>query len=478
MTATPFWIAGRPEHGDTEVVVRHPFDDQVAGTTTWAMPTQVEAAVSAAAGAADETAELPAHRRATALRHVADALRDSAETVAELITAESGKPIRWARVEVTRAIGTFTFAAEEARRFDGVTQRLDTDPGAAGRMALTRRFPLGPVLGITPFNFPLNLVAHKLAPAIAVGAPVVIKPAPATPLSALHLGRLLADTDLPAGAVSIVPVPNEAAGDLAADDRFAVVSFTGSDTVGWALADRLPRRKVVLELGGNAAALICDDWDDPADLDYAAERIATFGNYQAGQSCISVQRVFVPRDRCDDFTELLVSKVRALPSGDPRDDACVVGPLISRDAAGRVADWIDDAVAAGATLHCGGERDGNTVAPAVLSGVPAGRPLAEREVFGPVLVVEPVDDTDAGLAAVDDSRYGLQAGVFTRRIDVAARAHRRLRVGGVIIGDVPSFRADQMPYGGTKASGIGREGVAATMADYTEPRVMVLPDML
>ncbi|MFD0557399.1 succinate semialdehyde dehydrogenase [Stackebrandtia endophytica] len=472
MTATPFWIAGQPQHGDRELIVNHPFDDGEAGRTSWADTSQVEAAVAAAASVADEFAETPAHVRSRALRHVADRLSERAEQVAQLITAESGKPIRWSRVEVTRAVSTFTWAAEEARRFGGTMQRLDTDPNAEGRTAVTRRFPYGPVLGITPFNFPVNLVAHKLAPSIAVGAPILIKPAPATPLSALLLGELLAETDLPAGAVSVVPVPNEEAPALAADERFPVISFTGSDVVGWQLADSLPRRKVTLELGGNAAALVCADFDD---LDWAADRIATFGNYQAGQSCISVQRVFVHRDHYDRFLPLLVDKVAALATGDPTDDDCVVGPLISSAAAQRVTEWIDEAVNSGARLHCGGQRDGNLVSPAVLTDVPRDAKLAESEVFGPVLIVEPVADDTAGLAAINASRYGLQAGVFTTRIDLAATAHRRLKVGGVIIGDVPSFRADQMPYGGTKASGTGREGVASAMEDLTEAKVLVLP---
>jgi acyl-CoA reductase-like NAD-dependent aldehyde dehydrogenase len=478
MTDTAYWVAGRPEHGEQAVDISHPFDGSAVGRTSWATPGHVEEAVAAAAAVAAETAALPAHVRAAACHHVARRLAEDAEQVAQLITAENGKPLRWSRIEVARAVSTFTWAAEEARRFAGSVQRLDTDASAAGRLALTRRFPYGPVLGIAPFNFPLNLVAHKVAPAIAVGAPIVVKPAPATPLSALYLGELLARTDLPAGAFSVLPVPNERAGELAADPRLPVVSFTGSDAVGWSLKESLPRKRVTLELGGNAAVLVCGDWSSESDLDYAAERIATFGNYQAGQSCISVQRVFVESSVAAGFVERLADKVSNLVTGDPRGEDCVVGPLISEEAARRVESWVAEAVAGGATLVCGGERRAACVEPALLTGVAADATLSTEEVFGPVLTVTEVADVPAGLAAINDSRYGLQAGVFTHRMDVAARAHRELVVGGVIVGDVPSFRADQMPYGGSKASGVGREGVASAMDDYTEPRVMVLPEML
>ena len=459
-------------------MVRNPYDGTVVGTVGQATGEQVDRAVAAAAEVAPTTAALPAHVRSDACRHVADRLAADAEQVAQLITAENGKPIQWARIEVARAVSTFGWAAEEARRFAGRMQRLDTDPGAVGRLALTRRFPIGPVLGITPFNFPLNLVAHKVAPAIAVGAPVVVKPAPATPLSALYLGELLAETGLPAGAFSVLPIPNSAAPALAADPRLPVVSFTGSDTVGWALREALPRKHVTLELGGNAAAILCEDWSDAADLDFACRRIATFGYYQAGQSCISVQRVLVHRSRYREVVDRLAAAVAALTTGDPTDPDCVVGPMISAEAAGRVADWIEEARTAGATVVVGGRRDGAQLAPTLLTDVPEGTKVLDREIFGPVVSVAAVDDLSEGIAAVNRSRFGLQAGVFTRRYDVAARAHRELAVGGVIIGDVPSFRADQMPYGGVKDSGVGREGVASAMEDYTQPRVMVLPDML
>jgi acyl-CoA reductase-like NAD-dependent aldehyde dehydrogenase len=465
---TPFYVAGKPETSDDVVIVRHPYDGREVGRTGNATPDQVERAVAAAA-AAPRT--LPVHVRATALDQLSRRLKEREDEVARLITAENGKPLKWARAETARAVSTFRWAAEETRRFSGELQRLDTDPAAEGRIAVVQRRVRGPVLGISPFNFPLNLVAHKLAPAIAVGAPIVVKPAPATPLSALLLGEILAETDLPEGMVSILPVPNDRAPLLVADPRLPVVSFTGSGPVGWQIRDAVPRKHVTLELGGNAAVLVCADW---TDLDWAAGRIATFSNYQAGQSCIAVQRVLVHSSRYEALTEAIVAKVQALKTGDPYDEETDVGPMISPDAARRVETWVGEALAAGATLHTGGIRDGSAYAPTVLTGVPRDAKVSAEEVFGPVLVVEPVESDEAGFAAVNDSAYGLQAGVFTRNLATAFRAARTIDVGGLIVGDVPSYRADPMPYGGVKGSGTGREGLRSAMEDYTEPRVMVL----
>ncbi|WP_433531588.1 aldehyde dehydrogenase family protein [Micromonospora sp. CA-263727] len=474
MEPTPFFVAGRPTQGAGELSVHHPYDGRLVGRTTLATAEQVEAAVAAAAGVAATAAALPAHARAAALDHVSRRLAERAEEIAALITAENGKPVKWARAEVGRAVSTFRWAAEEARRFSGELQRLDTDPAATGRIAMVRRVPKGPVLGISPFNFPLNLVAHKVAPAIAVGAPIIVKPAPATPLSALLLGEILAETELPAGAFSVLPLPNERAAELVSDARLPVVSFTGSGPVGAAIRRSAPEKHVTLELGGNAAALICEDWAGDEDLTFAAHRIATFSNYQAGQSCIAVQRVYVHGWLYDGFLPRLVAAVRELRTGDPADPLTDVGPLVSEAAARRVEDWVEEAVAAGATIETGGRREGASYAPTVLSGVPKEARVCTEEVFGPVLVVDRVENDAAGFAAVNDSAYGLQAGVFTRRLDVAFAAARTLEVGGVIIGDVPSYRADQMPYGGVKGSGVGREGLRSAMDDYTAPRVTVL----
>jgi acyl-CoA reductase-like NAD-dependent aldehyde dehydrogenase len=470
---TAFYVAGAAAHGDEEVTVTHPYDGRPVGRTTWARNEQVEAAVAAAAEVAGQAAALPAHVRATALDHVSRRLAERREEIATLITAENGKPLKWARIEADRAVSVFRWAAEEARRFTGDLQRLDTDAAGAGRLALVKRVPRGPVLGISPFNFPLNLVAHKIAPALAVGAPIVLKPAPATPLTALLLGEILAETDLPAGMFSVLPIPNDRAAALVADPRLPIVSFTGSGPVGAQIRRSAPDKHVTLELGGNAAVLLCGDYATDADLSWAAQRVATFGTYQAGQSCIAVQRVYVHAGLTG-FLPRLLDAVTALRTGDPRDPEVEVGPMISEDAAKRVEEWVDEAVAAGATVAAGGKRDGATYPPTVLTGVPAGAKVVAEEVFGPVLVVSEVADDAAGFAAINDSAYGLQAGVFTHSIQTAFAAHRELQVGGVIVGDVPSYRADQMPYGGVKGSGVGREGVASAMDDYTEPRVMVL----
>ncbi|MGY1813336.1 aldehyde dehydrogenase family protein [Blastococcus sp. SYSU D00820] len=469
----PFWIAGSPATGTERLEVVSPHDGAVAGVTTTATAEQVEAAVAAASAVAAETAALPAHVRAAALDTVSRRLAERADEVADLITAESGKPLKWSRLEVSRAVSTFRWGAEEARRWSGTLQRLDTDPAATGRMALVRRAPRGPVLGIAPFNFPLNLVAHKVAPAIAVGAPIVLKPAPATPLSALLLGEILAETALPAGSWSVLPVPNEVAAELVRDPRLPVVSFTGSVPVGWSIRDAVPRKHVTLELGGNAAVVVAPDQDDAA-LDWAAQRIATFAMYQAGQSCVSVQRVFAHRDVAAALTDRVVAAVEKLVTGDPTDAATDVGPLIDEGAARRVESWVAEAVAGGARLLTGGTRDGAAYAPTVLADAAATAKVSCEEVFGPVVVLDTVDSVDEAFARVNDSRFGLQAGVFTRDLQLAFRAARELEVGGVVVGDVPSYRADQMPYGGLKDSGAGREGVHAAMEDLTEERVLVL----
>ncbi|MEV7416702.1 aldehyde dehydrogenase family protein [Streptomyces sp. NPDC089919] len=476
MTSThAFWLAGRQATGEDSFDVHNPWDGRLVGTVSVPTDAQVEEAVAAAYAVTAEFSATPAHVRAAALDHVSKRLVERTEEIAQLISAENGKPIKWARGEVGRAVSVFRFAAEEARRFNGgEAQRLDTDAGGVGRLALTRRFVKGPVLGIAPFNFPLNLCAHKVAPAIAVGAPIILKPAPATPLSGLILGELLAETDLPAGSWSVLPVANDKMPALVKDERLPVISFTGSDTVGYAIQQSVPHKHCTLELGGNAAAVVLADWASDADLDWAATRIATFSNYQAGQSCISVQRVIADAAVYDRLVEKVVAKVQAQVTGDPADDATDVGPLVSEDAAKRVEAWVDEAVSAGAKLLAGGKREGASFEPTVLAEVPDGVKLACEEVFGPVLTLHKVEGTDEAFAKVNDSKFGLQTGVFTRDVQIAFRAHRELEVGGVIIGDAPSYRADQMPYGGVKQSGVGREGVRYAMDDYTYERVLVL----
>ncbi|MFE0650710.1 aldehyde dehydrogenase family protein [Streptomyces sp. NPDC059534] len=476
MTTThAFWLAGREATGEATFDVTNSYDGRLVGKVSVPTEAQVEEAVAAAHAVVDEFAATPAHVRAAALDHVSKRLAERTEEIALLISAENGKPIKWARGEVGRAVSVFRFAAEEARRWNaGEAQRLDTEAGGAGRLALTRRIPKGVVLGIAPFNFPLNLSAHKVAPAIAVGAPIILKPAPSTPISSLILGEILAETDLPAGSWSILTVPNDRMPALVQDERLPVISFTGSDKVGYAIQQSVPHKHCTLELGGNAAAVVLPDWSSEEDLDWAASRIATFSNYQGGQSCISVQRVIVDSSVHDRLLPKIVAAVESQVTGDPSDSATDVGPLVDEAAAQRVESWVDEAVAAGAKLLTGGKREGATYAPTVLTDLPADVTLARAEVFGPVLTITKVDGEAEAFAAVNDSDFGLQAGVFTRDLQTAFRAHRALEVGGVIVGDVPSYRADQMPYGGAKRSGVGREGVKYAMDDYTYERVLVL----
>jgi aldehyde dehydrogenase (NAD+) len=468
---SPFYLSGVATRGQDVLEVTSPWDGSVVGAVSVPTDAQVEQAVADLDAGRLEAQATPAHVRAAALTHISTRIAERAEELAQLITAENGKPLVWSRGEVARAVSTFRWAAEEARRFSGALQRLDTDPAATGRLAVVRRFPRGPVLGISPFNFPLNLVAHKVAPAIAVGAPILLKPAPATPLTAMLLGAIIAETDLPPRMISVLPVSNDKMAALVADPRLPVISFTGSGPVGWAIKAQAPRKHVTLELGGNAAVLVNADWPDLAG---AAARIALFSNYQAGQSCIAVQRVIVHTDIYDEFVAALVAEVAKLPTGDPTAEGVQVGPVINDAAAERIVDWVDQARGAGASVLAGGTRQGRTVAPTVVADVPAGSHLADDEVFGPVLTVARFSDLDDAFAQVNASQYGLQAGLFTADVHVAFRALRELEVGGVIIGDVPSYRADQMPYGGWKDSGVGREGLASAMNDLTEERVLVL----
>jgi acyl-CoA reductase-like NAD-dependent aldehyde dehydrogenase len=368
---------------------------------------------------------------------------------------------------------TFEVAAEEARRLPGSGEVLPMDlaPHGEGRVALTRRVPIGPVAAISPFNFPLNLVAHKLAPAWAAGNPVVLKPASRTPLSALRLATLMHDAGLPDGALSVLPMTRETGDLLVRDDRYKLLTFTGSDEVGWKMKASAGRKKVVLELGGNAAVIV----DEGADIATAAERVATGGFSYAGQSCISVQRVYVQAAAWDAFAAALLDKVRALVVGDPMDERTHVGPLISPDDVDRIETWTREAVAGGATVLLGGTRHSDRVfPPTVLTGVPRDAKLCAAEAFAPVVVLERVDSMDEAFAAVNDSAFGLQAGIFTPRLETTLRAFEQLEVGGVLVNDVPTYRIDHMPYGGVKDSGLGREGPRYAIEDMTELRLLVI----
>lgn len=469
-TVTPFIVGGHGRGGERAIEVASPYDGRVVAAVAMAAARDVEDAIAGAAAAARTLAAWPAWRRAESLRSVAAALGERREPFARTIALEAGKPITQARVEVERAILTCRTAAEEALRIDGEVLALDVAPGMEGRVGIVRRFPVGPVACITPFNFPLNLVAHKIAPAIAAGCPFVLKPASKTPLSALALAGLFLDAGVPPEAVSVLPLPGSHATALIEDDRLRALSFTGSPGVGWELRGRCGRKKVTLELGGNAAVIV----DRSADLDLAVARIVAGGYAHAGQSCVSVQRVYAHAEIFETLRDRLVAAVRALRVGDPADEATDVGPLITVEEALRVASWIDEARGAGAQILTGGARDGAIVAPAVLSRARPDLAVCSREAFAPLLVVEPFETIGEALAAADASAYGLQAGLFTRDLGAAWRAFETLEVGAVVVNDVPTWRADPMPYGGVKASGIGREGPRYAIEDYTEPRLLVL----
>jgi acyl-CoA reductase-like NAD-dependent aldehyde dehydrogenase len=465
-----YLVAGEWRTGDGSFGVTSPFDGDVVATVSSPSDADVEAAVAAAAASFEETRKLPIHARAEALMHISSRLGERVDEVAELIAREGGKPLKWAKVEATRAVSTFRWAAEETRRGADELMRLDTEASLGSRLGIIRRFALGPVLAIAPFNFPVNLVAHKMAPALAVGAPIVIKPATKTPLGALLLGELFMETDLPKQMLSVLPVGGSQAGEMAKDGRFAKISFTGSSEVGWNLKASAPKKAVTLELGGNAGVIVHSD----ADLATAAQRIAFGGYYQAGQSCISVQRVLVHEDVAERFNDLLVAEVNKLVTGDPMDSGTDVGPVIDHDALERIAAWVDEAVQAGAEILTGGKREDPFYLPTVLSGTEPDMKVRCEEIFGPVITVGVYSGFEAAIAEVNNSKYGLQAGVFTRDVEKLMLAHRDIRVGGVIANDVSAFRADQMPYGGSKDSGAGREGLRYAMEEMTEPRILVL----
>ena len=465
-----YLVAGEWRTGAETFEVRSPYDDSVVATVATPTDEDVERAVQAAHDVFEESRKLPVHARAEALAHISSRLSDRLDEIAEIVALEGGKPIKWAKIEVGRAVNTFRWAAEEIRRDGGELMRLDTEASSGSRVGLVRRFPLGPVLAIAPFNFPVNLVAHKMAPALAVGAPIVIKPATKTPLGALVLGEIFGETDLPAAMCSVLPVSGGTAGELASDDRFKKISFTGSTEVGWKLREAAPKKAVTLELGGNAGVIVHSD----ADLDKAANRIAFGGYYQAGQSCISVQRVLVHESVANDFNPKLVAEVEKLKTGDPLDPETDVGPLIDHDSLERVSQWVDEAVQAGAEVLTGGKREDPFFTPTVLGRTDSKMKVRCMEIFGPVITVGTYSDFDEAIDEVNNSDYGLQAGIFARDVDLIFRAWRDIEVGGVIANDVSAFRADQMPYGGTKDSGVGREGLRYAMDEMSEIKILVL----
>ncbi len=466
----PYYLANRALAPNHALEVRDKFTGEVATRVAQADAAVLGEAIARAAAAAEPMRRLAAYERQNVLQHLVDRCRERTEEFAEALCIEAGKPIRDARGEAGRLVNTLRIAAEESVRIRGELLPFDITPRARNYTGMWKRVPVGPCAFISPFNFPLNLVAHKIAPALAVGCPFVLKPASSTPVGALLLGEILAETDLPEGAFSVLPCPGSMAAPLAEDERIKLLSFTGSPGVGWDLKRRAGKKKVVLELGGNAACVVDRDWD----LDDAVARIAFGAFYQSGQSCISVQRILAHEDVYEDFREKLVEATRGLRMGNPKDEATFIGPLISEAEAVRLEGWIRAALDAGAKLLCGGRREGAVLEPTLLEDAPRTSDVCAREAFGPLAVLSRFRDFEDALRSVNDSVYGLQAGIFTRDLYHAQRAWDELEVGGVVVGDVPSFRVDHMPYGGVKESGFGREGVRFAMEEMTEIRLLVV----
>ena len=467
----PILLGGEEAIRPDTVTIRNPYDASVVAEVCQASAADAEQACVLAQQAFPATRQLSSWQRAAILNGIADRLIDQTSLVAELVVKEAGKPITDARNEVTRAIQTFRVAAEEAKRIGGDITPADLTAGNEGRVALSRRFPIGPILGITPFNFPVNLVAHKLAPAIASGNPIILKPAPQTPLSSLWLGQAAREAGWPAGAISVLPCSNEVTAKLVADLRIAMLSFTGSAGIGWMLRRQAATTRVTLELGGNAAVIVCED----ADLLKAIPKIVAGGYTYAGQSCISVQRVFVHSSLQAQVLAGIGEGLRKLRCGDPADSSTQVGPMINEAASVRAESWIAEAVGLGATLHFGGRRYGTMLEPTLLSGVPETAQLRCEEVFAPVVVVEAYESFPEVLAAVNESKYGLQAALFTADWKKMTQAWNELEVGAVLVDESSAWRAEHLPYGGVKNSGVGREGVRSAILEMTEPRLLIVP---
>jgi len=470
---TGFLLCGKEWIEGETLEVRSPWDQGLVGRVTVSTRADARQGVSHAVASMRRTRALPRWKRREILEDVAAALIEQKERFAQLIVAEAGKPVRLARGEVDRAVLTFKTAAEEAARLGGESIPLDLTEGNEGRWGLVHRFPVGPILAITPFNFPLNLAAHKLAPAIAAGCPVILKPAPQTPFTALALGEVILKAGWPEEALAVLTLGNTDTAWLAEkEDRIKLVSFTGSAKVGWELKAHSGRKRVLLELGGNAALIIHGDWPD---LDEAALKTAHAAFGYAGQSCVSVQRVFVERKVFQTYLWKVVEETAKLATGDPSNEVTEVGPLIRPGEAERVEGWIKEAVEGGAKLVAGGERSGSVITPAILTATKRGMKVRDEEVFGPVVTIEPYEDFEEALAEVNHSKYGLQAGLLTRDAGRILTAYRELEVGALIVGDMPSWRLDPMPYGGVKDSGLGREGVRSAIEEMTEPRMLVMP---
>jgi glyceraldehyde-3-phosphate dehydrogenase (NADP+) len=466
----PIYVAGEWQESGETLDVRNPFDHSLVGTTFQASRQQLEEAIQGAVRAFEITRRMPTYERVALLKAMAAGLAARRDEVAHTISAEAGKPIRDAEVETDRGVFTLETAAEEAKRLEGEVIPLDLLPSSKGRSGIVRRFPIGPIAGISPFNFPLNLALHKIAPAIASGNTIVLKPPSRDPLTMLLFAEIVEAAGVPRGAVSIMPMNREVGDALVEDPRFKVLSFTGSPDVGWDLKRRAGMKKVILELGGNAGVII----DSDSDLDFAVNRIKVGAFAYSGQVCISVQRVFVVEDVYDEFREKLTAAVGAIKLGDPLDRTTDLGPMIDDKAVQRTKSWIEMAKEEGARVIAGGESDGAFLQPTVIENADPASFVCSKEAFAPLVTIAPVKSFGEAIRKINDSDYGLQAGVFTNSLEKALVAFENVDVGGVIINDVPTYRIDHMPYGGVKASGLGREGLKYTIEEMTEPRLMVI----
>lgn len=466
----PYYLAGEAVAANTDLAVTDKFTGEVATRVALADPAAIDAGIAAADASAVAMRKLPPYERQAILNHCAGRFAERFEELAMSLCIEAGKPIKDARGEVSRLIDTFRIAAEESVRIGGEVMNLEISPRAQGYRGMFPKVPIGPCSFISPFNFPLNLAAHKIAPAIAVGCPFVLKPASRTPIGALVIGEILTETKIPKGAFSILPCSRDGADLFTTDERLKLLSFTGSPGVGWKLKVKAGKKPVVLELGGNAACIV----DQDADLDDATDRLIIGAFYQSGQSCIGVQRIVVHESVYDALRDRLVAATRKLIAGDPKNEDTFIGPMISEGEAKRLEGWIQAAVTAGASLLCGGKRDGAMLEATLLEDVPKTQDVCTQEAFGPVAVLSKFSCFDDALREVNDSDFGLQAGIYTHDLYKMQKAWDELDVGGVVIGDVPSWRVDNMPYGGVKDSGLGREGIRFAMEDMTEIRNLVI----
>jgi len=466
--SVPIYVAGEFVEAGAPLEIRDPATDELVATTFQAGPGELERAIAAATEAFERTRRLASYERRDALAHVAACIERDADELATLLSRESGKPIRDARGEVARGALTFRTAAEEALRINGEWLPLDWAPANRGRHGIVRRYPIGPVAGISPFNFPLNLAAHKVAPSIAAGCSIVLKPPSKDPLSMLRVARYLAETDLPKGAVSILPMDRPTGDRMVSDERFKLLSFTGSPSVGWKMKADAGKKKVVLELGGNAGAIV----DETADLDWAVERLVYGSFAYAGQVCISVQRIYVVREVYAEFERRFAEAVGQVKVGSPLDPETDLGPMVDEAAVQRTHRWVGEAIDAGARALVAGHPDGRWYTPTVLVDVPREAMICSEEAFAPVVNLFAVDSFADAVRAINDSRFGLQCGVFTSSLERTLAAHDELEMGGIIVNDVPTWRTDAMPYGGVKDSGLGREGLRWSIEDMTEPRLL------